>query len=214
MYLFLNWNQSVSKYILQPNKCIMGCKLPGLFFLLKLARLHVFRGSLIFVFWMSLDITYLMAGAIGLLSKCIEWFLQMFFQRKLLLILPWSNRALCGCSVGLGFSLNCRRCLGGRVGEREGWRRPSTKKIGDTVLPSSSSQLCCICRKWKRVRPLRVCVCVLSWSVGSDPFSTPMDCSLLGSFVHGIFQATVLEWTAIFCSRGSSWPHLCISYVS
>ena len=25
----------------------------------------------------------------------------------------------------------------------------------------------------------------------------PMDCSLLGSFVHGIFQARVLEWVAI-----------------
>ena len=27
--------------------------------------------------------------------------------------------------------------------------------------------------------------------------SDPMDCSLLGSFVHGIFQARVLEWGAI-----------------
>ena len=34
----------------------------------------------------------------------------------------------------------------------------------------------------------------------------PMDCSLPGSSVHGIFQATVLEWTAISFSRGSSQP--------
>ena len=34
----------------------------------------------------------------------------------------------------------------------------------------------------------------------------PMDCSLLGSSVHRIFQARVLEWVAIFFSRGSSWP--------
>ena len=34
----------------------------------------------------------------------------------------------------------------------------------------------------------------------------PMDCSLLGSSVHGIFQARVLEWAAISFSRGSSWP--------
>ena len=27
--------------------------------------------------------------------------------------------------------------------------------------------------------------------------SDPMDCSLLGSSVHGIFQARVLEWGAI-----------------
>ena len=33
----------------------------------------------------------------------------------------------------------------------------------------------------------------------------PMDCSLPGSSVHGIFQAIVLEWVAISFSRGSSW---------
>ena len=34
----------------------------------------------------------------------------------------------------------------------------------------------------------------------------PMDCSLPGSFLHGIFQARVLEWVAISFSRGSSQP--------
>ena len=34
----------------------------------------------------------------------------------------------------------------------------------------------------------------------------PMDCSLPGSSVHGIFQARVLEWVSISFSRGSSWP--------
>ena len=34
----------------------------------------------------------------------------------------------------------------------------------------------------------------------------PMDCSSLGSSVHRIFQARVLEWVAISFSRGSSWP--------
>ena len=33
----------------------------------------------------------------------------------------------------------------------------------------------------------------------------PIDCSLPGSSVHGIFQARVLEWVAISFSRGSSW---------
>ena len=32
-------------------------------------------------------------------------------------------------------------------------------------------------------------------------FRDPMDCSLLGSSVHGIFQATVLEWAAIAFSQ-------------
>ena len=30
----------------------------------------------------------------------------------------------------------------------------------------------------------------------------PMDCSLSGSSIHGIFQARVLEWIAISFSRG------------
>ena len=34
----------------------------------------------------------------------------------------------------------------------------------------------------------------------------PMDCTLTGSSVHGIFQAIVLEWIAIPFSRGSSQP--------
>ena len=32
----------------------------------------------------------------------------------------------------------------------------------------------------------------------------PMDCSLPGSSVHGVFQAKVLEWVAISTSTGSS----------
>ena len=34
----------------------------------------------------------------------------------------------------------------------------------------------------------------------------PIDCSLPGSSVHGIFQASLLEWVAISFSRGSSRP--------
>ena len=34
----------------------------------------------------------------------------------------------------------------------------------------------------------------------------PMDCSLTGYSVHGIFQARVPEWVAISFSRGSSQP--------
>ena len=32
-------------------------------------------------------------------------------------------------------------------------------------------------------------------------FVTPMDCSLPGSSIHGIFQAVVLEWVAISFSN-------------
>ena len=33
-----------------------------------------------------------------------------------------------------------------------------------------------------------------------------MDCNLTGSYVHGIFQARILEWVAIFSFRESSDP--------
>ena len=41
----------------------------------------------------------------------------------------------------------------------------------------------------------------------------PMDCSSSGSFAHGISQARILEWVAIFFSRESSQPRnqTCIS---
>ena len=37
--------------------------------------------------------------------------------------------------------------------------------------------------------------------------SDPMDCSLPGSSVHGIFQARVLEWGAIAFSFVSKYSH-------
>ena len=47
------------------------------------------------------------------------------------------------------------------------------------------------------------------WSEVAQSYPTlcdPMDCSLPGSSVHGIFQARVLEWVAISFSRASSQP--------
>ena len=41
-------------------------------------------------------------------------------------------------------------------------------------------------------------------SVVSDSLWPHLDCSLPGSSVHGSFQARILEWVAIFFSRGSS----------
>ena len=37
-----------------------------------------------------------------------------------------------------------------------------------------------------------------------------------GFSVHGILQARILEWVALFFSKGSSWPRdrTCVSYVS
>ena len=49
----------------------------------------------------------------------------------------------------------------------------------------------------------------MKWSEVAQSCPTlcnPMDCSLPGSSVHGIFQARILEWVAISFSRGSSRP--------
>ena len=45
---------------------------------------------------------------------------------------------------------------------------------------------------WKLLSRVRLC--------------NPMDCSLLGSFIHGILQARILEWVATSFFRGSSQP--------
>ena len=50
-----------------------------------------------------------------------------------------------------------------------------------------------------------ICVCVLV-SQSCPTLCDPMDCSLPGSSVHGIFRARILEWVAISFSKGSSLP--------
>ena len=43
--------------------------------------------------------------------------------------------------------------------------------------------------------------------------SDPMDCSLQGSSIHGIFQARVLEWGAIAFSEELAIPTVIQQYV-
>ena len=69
------------------------------------------------------------------------------------------------------------------------------------------------------------CVCPsqgLVWPAIAKSFESsptlcnPMDCSLPGFSIHGIFfQASTLEWVAMLSSRGSSPPRdgTCVSYV-
>ena len=55
-------------------------------------------------------------------------------------------------------------------------------------------------------------VLVLSHSIMSKSL-WPHGLQPTGSFVHGVFQARILEWAALSSSRGSSWPrdHTCLS---
>ena len=54
------------------------------------------------------------------------------------------------------------------------------------------------------IRKGRMCVCSVVQEC--PPLCDPMDYSLPGSSVHGIFQARILEWVAISSFSGSSWP--------
>ena len=59
----------------------------------------------------------------------------------------------------------------------------------------------------KLFNKLHIVVCVHAKSLQSCPtLCNPMDCSMPGSFVRGIFQARVLKLVAISFSRGSSQP--------
>ena len=54
--------------------------------------------------------------------------------------------------------------------------------------------------------PIRAAAAAAKSLQSCPTLSDPMDCSLPGFSVHGIFQARVLEWVAFSFSRGSSRP--------
>ena len=66
------------------------------------------------------------------------------------------------------------------------------------------------CSQYARAR---VCVCVCLVAKACPTLCDPMDCSLPEFSVLGILQARILEWVAVFFSRGSSWSKdwTCIS---
>ena len=49
-----------------------------------------------------------------------------------------------------------------------------------------------------------MCACLVTQSFLT--LCNPMNCSPPGSSVHEILQARILQWVAIFFSRGSPWP--------
>ena len=59
---------------------------------------------------------------------------------------------------------------------------------------------------WERWLEIEGCVCLRVHAQSCLTLCNPIDCSLLGSSVHGIFQARILKKAAIYYSRGSSQP--------
>ena len=98
----------------------------------------------------------------------------------------------------------------------------TTDILSDITVKKDSDNICDFClingtqihlRQVKSfMRP--TCMCLVAQSY-------PTLCDLIDyisadSSVHGIFQARILEWVAIYFSRGSSWPkdETCISCAS
>ena len=72
------------------------------------------------------------------------------------------------------------------------------------VCPSQDLLPACNSRLWIC---LLLCVCLCAKSLQSWPtLCDSTNCSLLGSSIHGILQARILEWIAMPFSKGSAWP--------
>ena len=102
------------------------------------------------------------------------------------------------------------------LSSKEVWVTPLEKnkvKQRHSELYSIVGNNLCGKRIWKRID---MCWFVCVHAQSCLTLCDTMDCSLPGSSVHGVSQARILEWAAIFFSRGSS--HLrdrsSISYIS
>ena len=86
----------------------------------------------------------------------------------------------------------------------QNWNSIAIKQLlGLSALPSSTLATIILLSVSKDLTTLDTsghCHCVQSCLTLCDP----MDCSPSGFSFHGIFQARILEWVAIFSSRGSS----------
>ena len=86
---------------------------------------------------------------------------------------------------------------------------PSVGDLPDPGIKSTSPVLAggFFTVKWSRKPKTHYAAAAAAKSLQSCPtLCNPMDCSPLGSSVHGILQARILEWVAISSSRGSSRP--------
>jgi len=85
--------------------------------------------------------------------------------------------------------------------------RHSTDKVNNQTAHFHLSNFL----RWGALQSLqRLFTCVISTACGlvaklCPTLCNPIDCSLPGFSVRGIFQIRTLEWVAISCSRGSSW---------
>ena len=92
------------------------------------------------------------------------------------------------------------------------WIKGTLSPTSLFLLAADLKQYMCFGFCWFKIHfshlPLRVLLLLLSRSIMSNSFATPWT---LDFSVHGISQASILEWVAITYSRGSSrsrdWTH-------
>ena len=105
-----------------------------------------------------------------------------------------------GCIMGDNFFKNLRKCGATRTFADWRWVHKWVQSLWKTIREFQLSWN--MQNPWSRGLLLDMKVKRESKVAQSCPtLCDPLDCSLLGSSVHGIFQARVLEWVAI-CKAG------------
>ena len=81
--------------------------------------------------------------------------------------------------------------------KRNGWKTWTSQKRLSALRINTWKGMLHLLVIWRsEVKSLQLCPTLCS----------PMDWSLPGSSIHGIFQTRILEWVAISFFRGASWP--------
>ena len=139
-------------------------------------------------------------------SHRAEWFPKVYS-----LSTTWKSIPNCFSVCGIPEGLQCKRTVRRNTASyawyqissfREKWLNKETNEIKET--PDTYPNLLDLKKKFPLYWSVCVCVCVCSVYQSCPTLCNPMDCSLPGSSVHGIFQARILEWVAISFSRGSA----------
>ena len=126
----------------------------------------------------------------NVVSHLKDWILPSFYPHGLVQILYGTN----------GISKNMKYFVRKQWEKESSWINRFWQMIEFILINISTSpspsNFCWALTVSVRAKLLQLCLTLCD----------PMDCSPLGTSVHGIFQARILEWVAIPLSRGSSWP--------
>ena len=123
-------------------------------------------------------------------------------QRSLIGCSPWGRKEL-DATEWLHFHFSLSRIGGGNGNPHQCSCLENPRDGEPGGLPSMGSHR--VGQNWSNL----AAAAAMKWSEVARSCLTlydPMDSSLPCSFVHGIFQARILEWAAISFSRGSSQP--------